>query len=200
MRRGLIAVGLLILLLLLTRGRKLRDGYRARMFLILYSSSQIVLEALRRDSFLRWLFVRVSQLNAALVLLGLAVFGLLRWLRRPEKDRMSVKGMIWNGTLFVLMVPAIIALEFAIDKSPVLSEGLAYLLETGCCAVMGVTVWNMAMKKKKNEQGSISDRGAGEPGGGIRPHPAQRRVRYPGPAGKALSGHPGAQDAPGYFG
>ena len=139
-------VGLLILLLLLTRGRKLRDGYRARMFLILYSSSQIVLEALRRDSFLRWLFVRVSQLNAALVLLGLAVFGLLRWLRRPEKDRMSVKGMIWNGTLFVLMVPAIIALEFAIDKSPVLSEGLAYLLETGCCAVMGVTVWNMAMK------------------------------------------------------
>ena len=60
-----------IFLLLMTRGRKLKDGYRARMFLILYSSAQIILEALRRDNFLRWLFVRVSQVASAAVLLGL---------------------------------------------------------------------------------------------------------------------------------
>ena len=77
---GLVAV--CIFALLMTVGRKYQNGYRARMFLILYASCQIVLEAMRRDSFLRWLFVRVSQLTSALVLLGVVVFGVARWLRR----------------------------------------------------------------------------------------------------------------------
>ena len=75
-------VALVIFVLLMTRGRRLKDGYRARMFLILYSSAQIVLEALRRDNFLRWLFVRVSQLASAIVLAGLLIFGLIRWARK----------------------------------------------------------------------------------------------------------------------
>ena len=139
-------VGLVIFLLLMTRGRKLRDGYRARMFLTLYSSTQIVLEALRRDNFLRWLFVRVSQVASAVVLLGLIVFGVMRWLRKPEAERMSKKRLGWCCGLFLGMVPAIILLEFAIDKSPTLSVELAYLLEACCCAVMGVTTWQIAMK------------------------------------------------------
>ncbi len=139
-------VGLAIFILLLTRGRKYQDGYRARMFLILYGSAQIVLEAMRRDNFLRWLFVRVSQVASAVVLLGLVVFGVIRWLRRPAADRMPRKILILNAALFVLMVPAVILLEFAVDKSPDLSVGLAYLLEMVCCAVMGVTTWNLAMK------------------------------------------------------
>ena len=138
--------GLVIFVLLVTRGRGLKDGYRVRMFLILYSSTQIVLEALRRDSFLRWLFVRVQQVNAAVVLLGLAAFGLIRWLQKPKDRRMPAKRMILNGGVFLLMVPAIIALEFAIDKSAELSVGVAYLLEACCCLGMGVTVWNLAMK------------------------------------------------------
>ena len=79
-------VGLIIFALLLTAGRGKRNGDRARMFLILYGASQIVLEALRRDSFLRWLFVRVNQLASALVLLGVVVFGLARWLRRQKAE------------------------------------------------------------------------------------------------------------------
>ncbi|MBQ9210655.1 MAG: prolipoprotein diacylglyceryl transferase [Clostridia bacterium] len=139
-------VGLIIFVLLITYGRRLAQGYRARMFLVLYSSSQIILEALRRDNFLRWLFVRVSQVTAAVVLLGLVVFGILRWMKRPEGQRMSQKKLIGNGVIFLLMVPIIVILEFAVDKSPTLSVGMAYLLETICCIGMGVTSWNLAMK------------------------------------------------------
>jgi len=135
-----------IFVLLLDGGRKLRDGYRARMFLILYSSCQIVLEAMRRDNFLRWLFVRPSQLASALVLLGLVVFGVLRWTRRPEKERMPKQRLILCCALFAVMVPVIIWMEFAVDKSPDLSVGMAYLIEALCCAVMGVTSWQIAMK------------------------------------------------------
>lgn len=139
-------VGLIIFVLLLTAGRKYRDGYRARMFLILYSSSQIVLEALRRDNFLRWLFVRVSQVTAAAVLLVLIVFGVIRWLRKPKETRMPAARVIVCCALFALAAGAVIALEFAIDKSPTLTVGTAYLLETLCCVVFGVTSWQLAMK------------------------------------------------------
>ena len=71
---------LVIFMVLLLKGEKWQNGYRARLFLILYSSSQIILEALRRDNFLRWLFVRVSQVTAAVVMLGLFVFSVIRWI------------------------------------------------------------------------------------------------------------------------
>ena len=138
--------GLIILVLLLTRGRKYRDGYRARMFLILYASTQVLYEALRRDNFLRWLFVRVSQVASAAVLLGLLVFGVIRWLRKPEKERMPKKRVIVCSILFALTVGAVVALEFAVDKSATISIAAAYLMEALCCAVLGVTVWQTAMK------------------------------------------------------
>ena len=74
---GLAAV-VIFLILIASRAGKRRDGDQARVFLTLYASAQIVLEAMRRDSFLRWLFVRPSQLVSAMVLLGLIVFGVIR--------------------------------------------------------------------------------------------------------------------------
>ena len=139
-------VGLVIFLLLVTRGAEKRDGYRARMFLCLYASCQIVLEAMRRDNFLRWLFVRVSMVASAVVLLGLVVFGVIRWARRPHGSRMPKGRLILWCVLFLAMVPAVILLEFAVDKSPTLSVALAYLLETVCCAVMGCATWQICMK------------------------------------------------------
>ena len=138
--------GLVIFALLMTRGRKLRAGYRARMFLILYSACQILFEALRRDNFLRWLFVRVSMVASAVVLLGLLVFGVLRWLRKDPGSRMPGGRVIACCVLFALTVGAVVALEFAVDKSPVLSLEAAYLLEALCCAVLGMTTWQVAMK------------------------------------------------------
>ena len=144
MLEGIAALA--IFLLLMTRGRKLRDGYRARMFLILYSTAQILLEALRRDNFLRWLFVRVSQVASAVVLLGLIVFAVLRWTRIPRTERMPVKKLVLCCALFAAMIGAIVALEFAVDKSPYISMGAAYLLEAACCAVIGICTWQVVMK------------------------------------------------------
>ncbi len=144
MLEGLVA--LVIFLLLVTRGQAWSDGYRVRAFLILYSSCQILLEALRRDNFLRWLFVRVSQVTAAVVLLGVFVFGVLRWLRKPPEQRMARGRVIACGAVFVLLVAAVIALEFAVDKSATLSVAMAYLLEAFCAAGFGVVTWQVAMK------------------------------------------------------
>lgn len=137
---------LAIFILLMTRGRRLQEGYRARMFLILYSSAQIILEALRRDNFLRWLFVRVSQVASAVVLLGLLIFGILRWARKDPEKRMPKKRIVWCCVLFGLMVLTVIALEFAVDKSPDISMGAAYLMEAVCCVVFGAATWRTAMK------------------------------------------------------
>ena len=144
MLEGIVAVA--IFLLLMTRGRKLKNGYRARMFLIYYSSAQIILEALRRDNFLRWLFVRVSQVASAVVLLGLIVFAVARWTRISRTERMPVKKLVFCCAMFAAMVGAIVALEFAVDKSPYISMGLAYLLEAVCCAVLGICSWQVVMK------------------------------------------------------
>jgi len=139
-------VALVIFMLLVGDGRKKTDGYRARMFLILYASTQIVLESLRRDNFLRWLFVRVSQVVAAVVLLFLVIAGIIRWTKKDPQARMPKGRVIACTAVFVLLAGVIILLEFAIDKSATLSVGMAYLLETICCAGMGVCAWQVAMK------------------------------------------------------
>lgn len=61
-RRGVTA--LVIAAVLTVHRRFTVPGHRARLMGILYCSAQLLLESLRRDNFLRWLFVRVSQLTA----------------------------------------------------------------------------------------------------------------------------------------
>lgn len=137
---------LVIFLVLLMPRKTERSGDRARLFLLLYSSCQILLEALRRDNFLRWLFVRVSQVTAALVLLGLFAFAVLRWSRKPQKERMSINRVIVFGIVFLLLAGAVVALEFAVDKSPTLSVAMAYLLEACCAAGFGFVTYQVVMK------------------------------------------------------
>ena len=141
------ALAALVIFLVLLSGRiSRRGGDKARAFLILYSSSQILFEALRRDNFLRWLFVRVSQVTAAVVLLGLFIFAVLRWTRRPEGKRMPLKHLIAYAVGFLLLAGAVVALEFAVDKSPTLSVAMAYLLEACCAVGFGVITWQVVMK------------------------------------------------------
>jgi len=137
---------LVIFAVLLTRGRKYAGGDKARFFLILFSSTQILLEALRRDSFLSWQFMRVSQLICALVLLGLLVAALLR--RRKMQPRVPGNREVWIcGILFAAAVAGVVVLEFAVDKSPTLPVWAAYIMEGICCAVMGVTVHRVVLPK-----------------------------------------------------
>ena len=134
MLEGLAA--LIIAAILFTAGRKYSGGNRARLFLILYSSCQIILESLRQDQCLRWQFMKVSQLISALVLAGLIIAAARRDMKKPEAQRMSTVRRAVCISLFAACVVIVVLLEFAIDKSPTLPVWAAYVLETLCCAVM----------------------------------------------------------------
>ena len=127
-------VALVIFALLMTRGRRLKDGYRARMFLILYSSCQIVLEALRRDNFLRWLFVRVSQLASAAVLAGILVVGLIRWARkhgtRGAGGRLTGKTLLNLVKMLFSYFALLILYWLVILGRPLVEEGETLALST----------------------------------------------------------------------
>ncbi len=144
MLEGLAA--LIIFMVLMSPRDGWKDGYRARLFLILYSSGQILFEALRRDNFLRWLFVRVSQVTAAVVLLGLFVFAIFRWAGKNPEERMPKRNLILCGAAFLLLAGAVIALEFAVDKSAEISVAMAYLMEACCAAGFGAVTSHVVMK------------------------------------------------------
>ena len=137
---ALVITGVLLCL------KKNAPGGKAKLFLILYCSSQILLESLRRDQFLRWLFVRVSQLTAVLVLGGLMFWALYRWVKAPAELRMPKKQLILNWVIFLLCVGVCIGMEFAVDKSADMPVWLCYSIMAVCCVVFGYTSYRLIMK------------------------------------------------------
>ena len=103
---------LAIFLILLRRQRP--AGHSARLFLLLYSACQLTLESLRRDHAPRWLFVRVNQLTAILVIVGLMLFALIRWARAKEKPLSGKRAAFLWGTVAVC-AGIIVAMEFSFD-------------------------------------------------------------------------------------
>lgn len=134
---GLVALAIFLVLQL--KGVAKKPGDKAKLFLVLYCSAQILLESLRRDQFLRWLFVRVSQLTAVLVLGGLMFWALYRWVKAPQAQRMSTKQLIINWVIFLVGVGVCIAMEFAADKSADLPVWACYTIMAVCCVAFGTT-------------------------------------------------------------
>ena len=138
---GIAALVILILMLLY---KPSRPGDRARRFLILYGTCQVLLESLRRDNFLRWLFVRVSQLTAVIIMLLMIICAIIRWVKAHTKAMPKNKLVLYT-VLFFLFVGGCIAIEFAVDKSDWPNE-LLYSLLAVCAAGLGVTTWQIVMK------------------------------------------------------
>lgn len=137
----------LIILLILLRGRnKRRQGDTARLFLILFCASQILLESLRRDSFLRWMFVRVSQVTAAVVLAALIAQGIRSVYANPEAWSRLKRKLAACAAVFLVCTGACIGLEFAMDKSAYLSLEVCYGLEALCCIGLGVSAWQASIR------------------------------------------------------
>ena len=126
-----------------------RTGDKAKLFLVLYCSAQILLESLRRDQFLRWLFVRVSQLTAVLVLGGLMFYALYKWLKAAKEHRMPVKPLVINWVIFLLGVGICIAMEFAVDKSADMPVWLCYCIMAVCCVAFGWTSCKLVLHSVK---------------------------------------------------
>lgn len=142
------AVALVILIVLLVK-KPGKSGDHAKLFVILYCSSQILLESLRRDQFLRWLFVRVSQLTAVLVLGGLMFWALYKWVKAPAEQRMPKKQLITNWVIFLICVGVCIGMEFAVDKSAYIPVWLCYTVMGVCCVIFGWTSYQLIMKGTK---------------------------------------------------
>lgn len=139
---------LIIFLILWIRRDKRAPGDTARLFFILFCSSQILWESLRRDSFLRWMFVRVSQVTAAVVLAVLIVQGIRRAYAHRELWSRRKKELISCTAVFLICTGACIVLEFAMDKSAYLSLEVCYGLEALCCLGLGLSAYRASMHSR----------------------------------------------------
>ena len=119
-----------------------------KLFVILYCASQILLESLRRDQFLRWLFVRVSQLTAVLVLTGFMVYALVKWLKNREKYQLKSGTLVSCWVLYTVLAGVCIGLEFAVDKSAYLPVWACYSLMAVCVAGMGLCAGKLLYVKE----------------------------------------------------
>ncbi len=130
-----------LFLLLLRTNRK--GGRSAHLFFIVYCTTQILYESLRRDSMLRWLFVRVSQLNAALVLGGMMFYFLAVWKKHASGKRKPARYLALRWVGFLLCAAGIILCEFAVDKSASLSVGMSYLIMSLFCLGVGICAYQL---------------------------------------------------------
>ena len=79
--------------------------------MLLFALTQVFWESLRRDGFLRFGFVRVNQLWCAVMLAAVTAV----WLLRARPSRVAAAGSVLG---LAAGIGALVALEFAFDKSP----------------------------------------------------------------------------------
>lgn len=133
---GIAALAILFVVL----GKQRKSGDTARLMLVLYAACQVVLESLRRDDCLRWMFVRVSQLTAVILLALMMLFALIR--RAREGRLIPKRAALWCA-VFLLCVGLCIWMEFAQDKSPDLPMWACYLIMAAACAGLGLSAYRV---------------------------------------------------------
>lgn len=129
--------------LLLWRKKAVRTrGDVALTGMLLFGLTQIVLESLRQDNYLRFGFVRVNQLLGIV----LALFAIAMWLIRLKPTRI-LRVRIYAGA--VICTAILVLVEFGLDKSS-LSNILLYIVMVVDLAVLGtigVTLRNRSGKE-----------------------------------------------------
>lgn len=131
MYEALAALIIAVVLLFMVNRRK--PGRTAETFIILLGVTQILLESLREDEFIRFGFVRLNQLGAALTMAAV-FFGRLIG---KIKNGGWTKWQIARTVMFVGGVGIIILLEFALDKSTI-DNGILYGVMAATLAMMAV--------------------------------------------------------------
>lgn len=122
-------------ILLITLYAYQKKGRSAELFVILLALSQIMLESLREDEFIRFGFVRFNQLGAAVLLGGALALRIIR----------EVKAGGWSAwqklriALFAAGIGIVIGIEFALDKSTI-SNVLLYAVMALTLVMMGVAL------------------------------------------------------------
>lgn len=131
MYEALAALAILAVLLCL-RGHR-PAGRGAEVFVVLLGVTQIILESLRTDEYIRFGFVRLNMLAAAITMAPVFALRVMRMVRRQGWHPWQIIRMV----LFVLCAALVIAIEFALDKSDI-SNTLLYFVMAGTLVAMAV--------------------------------------------------------------
>ena len=111
--------------------------------MLLFALTQVFWESLRRDGFLRFGFVRVNQLWCAVMLAAVTAL----WLLRARPSRAVVAG---SALGLAAGIGALVALEFAFDKSPV-DNRILYAVMAAVLAAMGAGLLTLRRRARGKE-------------------------------------------------
>lgn len=111
------------------------EGRAAETFIILLGVTQVILESLREDEFIRFGFVRFSQLAAAITMAAVMFLRLGRMVKAGGWRPWQILRLV----LFLLGIVGIILIEFALDKSSI-DNVVLYFVMAGTLAVMAVAM------------------------------------------------------------
>jgi len=134
---AMIALGLLYMV------NRRDEGRTAQAFIILLGVTQIILESLREDEFIRFGFVRLNMLAAAITM-GLTFF--YRVYSVVKQHGWSL-WQILRLMLFAAGIVVVILVEFALDKSTI-DNVLLYFVMAFTLAVMAVAMLLDSRKKQ----------------------------------------------------
>lgn len=126
-----LAAAVILAVLLRIRGRR-PAGHAAETFILLLGLTQIILESLRADQFIRFGFVRLNMLAAAITMLPVFAARVVRMVRLQGWSRWQVIRMV----LFAACAGAVIGIEFALDRSD-WDNTLLYFIMAGVLGLMG---------------------------------------------------------------
>lgn len=133
---------LIITIVLVCMVNRKPAGRTAQAFIILLGLTQVILESLREDEFIRFGFVRVNMLAAAITM-GLTFF---------YRVYCVVKQQGWSAwqvirlVLFVVGIVVVILIEFALDKSTI-DNVILYFVMAATLIVMGFAMLLDGRKK-----------------------------------------------------
>ena len=131
-----------------------RPGDAALLFLLLFGASQVILESLREDDFLRWGFVKVSQMMSMGLVLAVAVLFGVRAMAGKTSKLHAAAGFI----MLALGVGLCVLIEFALDKSPIPNVYLYTAMAIIMSLMTGIVLAfkRAGREKKQNASGDLA--------------------------------------------
>ncbi len=135
---GLVAVAALIVMLVMLR-RKAPSGRAAETGLTIISAAQVMLDSWRGDELIRFGFVRLNMICAAVTLLCLMI---LRVIRTAKANGKASLWTVLRVVLLFLGAGAVLIVEFGLDgKMGIMTDNtLLYAIQAAAVTMMGAVV------------------------------------------------------------
>ena len=141
------ALALVVMLVILLRGKS-RAGLAAEAGLTIISAAQVMLDSWRGDELIRFGFVRLNMICAAVTLLGLMI---LRVIRAVKQDGKASWWTILRVVLLFAGAAIVLIVEFGLDGKMGItaSNTLLYAIQLAAVILMGTVVLTDGKKALK---------------------------------------------------